>query len=320
MIGARVGLRPPPRLVLAARSRPIRMLFDGMLLAVIAIAVVLAIRTYGLDWTRPDGDPWNYLAAGERLNAGHPLYDLGRGDRPVILAPPYWTVPLLAPPPIAVAWRPLAALGEISMLIWGWASLIALLGAVAFIVRRGGLWVIALLAYPLALTALSANASALVLALLVAAWRWRSLTAVVAPAVAIAGAIKLTPLALLVWLVASGRWRTAGWTVGVLIAIGLVSLVGAGPEAFVGWLGSATAAHPSPRSLAVLLSVSPVIVPFLLSIPIILARWHDRLGFGLAIVAAAIATPALYFPGFALLAAVPVWRDRAKAGTDAPAP
>ncbi len=61
-------------------------------------------------------DAPTYLAAGERLNAGHNLYALVAGDRPVLLDPPYWIVPLLSPPPIAVLWRPLALLGSGSML------------------------------------------------------------------------------------------------------------------------------------------------------------------------------------------------------------
>src|SRR5438093_1020563 len=88
----------------------------------IGIAVALCITAaavFGFHPTRPDGDAWNYLAAGERLNAGHPLYALSPGDRPVTLVPPYWSVPLLAPPPIAVAWRPLAVFGEPAMVAWG---------------------------------------------------------------------------------------------------------------------------------------------------------------------------------------------------------
>ena len=46
------------------------------------------------------------------------------GDRNVPLAPPYWSVPLLAPPPIAVLWRPLALLGEPAMALWAGAGLV----------------------------------------------------------------------------------------------------------------------------------------------------------------------------------------------------
>jgi hypothetical protein len=53
------------------------------------------------------GDAVVYLAAGERLNAGHLLYALSPGDRIVALKPPYWTVPTLSPPFMGVLFRPL---------------------------------------------------------------------------------------------------------------------------------------------------------------------------------------------------------------------
>ena len=113
------------------------------------VGVVVAIQAYGFDWTRPDSDPWNYLAAGERLNAGHRLYALSDGDRVVSLRPPYWSVPLLAPPPIAVAWRALAWVGEPAMVLWGIACLAAATASVVFLLRAGRLAGLALLAMPL---------------------------------------------------------------------------------------------------------------------------------------------------------------------------
>ena len=47
-------------------------------------------------------DSSTYFAAGLRLNEGNPLYTLTPGDRPVPLDPPYWSIPLMSPPPIAV--------------------------------------------------------------------------------------------------------------------------------------------------------------------------------------------------------------------------
>lgn len=48
------------------------------------------------------GDAFAYLAAGERLNDGHLLYALSPGDRPVVLKPPYWRIPFVSPPLLAV--------------------------------------------------------------------------------------------------------------------------------------------------------------------------------------------------------------------------
>ncbi len=50
----------------------------------------------------PFTDAVTYLAAGERLNAGHPLYSLAAGDRRVALEPTLSPAAILSPPPIAV--------------------------------------------------------------------------------------------------------------------------------------------------------------------------------------------------------------------------
>jgi alpha-1,2-mannosyltransferase len=283
-----------------------------LLLTVVAMSVVVAVQTFGFDYTRPDGDPWNYLAAGERLNAGHPLYALSPGDRPVNIVPPYWTVPLLAPPPIAVFWRPLAMLGEPSMWLWGLAGLAAVVGSAVFLGRRGlaGIALLAVLALPLALTALSGNASSLMVPILIGAWYFRDRPWVVGTLVAVAGAVKLTPLVLVVWMIATGRWRALAATIVVGAAIFIVSFLGAGPGAYADWWQSALSAAPSPNSLATLTGLPTTVLAVLLTVPVLLAWRRDRLSFGAAILAATLATPAFYFSALALLAALPVWRDR----------
>ncbi len=283
-----------------------------LLITVVAMSVVVAVQTFGFDYTRSDGDPWNYLAAGERLNAGHPLYALSPGDRLVNIVPPYWTVPLLAPPPIAVFWRPLALLGEPSMWLWGLAGLAGVVGSAVFVGRRGlaGLVLLAVLALPLALTALSGNASSLIVPILIGAWYFRDRPWVVGTLVAVAGAVKLTPLVLVVWMIATGRWRALASTIVAGAAIFIVSLLGAGPSAYADWWQSALSAAPSPNSLATLTGLPTTVLAALLSVPVLLAWRRDRSSFGAAIVAAALATPAFYFSALALLAALPVWRDR----------
>ena len=274
----------------------------------IVVSVWLSFQTFGLDWTRSDGDPWNYLAAGERLNDGHPLYKLSPGDRPVIIAPPYWSVPLLAPPPIAVVWRPLAALGPASMWLWGLACLMCVVGSSLYLARRGAHWFVAILATSLSLTALSGNASAVVLPMLLGAWVSRDRPWIVGTLIAAAAAIKLTPIMLVIWLVGTRRWRAIGATVVAGLAILLVSILGAGPGSYADWLAGATSAAPSPSAIATALGVSPALVIVLFSVPILLLWGRDKLSFGAAVVAAALATPALYFSAFALLtAAISPW-------------
>ena len=292
-----------------------------VLLAFIAASLVMAWRTFGFDWARPDGDPWNYLAAGERLNAGHPLYELSPGDRLVVIVPPFWTVPLLAPPPIAVFWRPLAVLGESSMLLWGLAGMIGVLGSAVFLARHGALLIVAIFAIDLCLTVLSGNATAVVLPMLIAAWALRDRPWIVGSLVAIAGAIKVLPLVLGIWLIVTGRRRAIAASLAVGLAILVASLVGAGPDSFVDWFQSATTAAPSPKSLAALTGLPIWLVVVAFAVPIVLLGRWDRLSFGAAILATAVATPAYYFSAWALLAALPVWRDqRPQSDASSPGP
>ena len=105
-------------------------------------SVILAVGALVLSGWHNDGrlgwDTRTYLAAGERLNAGHALYALGPGDRWIWINPPYWTVPILYPPPIAVMWRPLAILpNEWSIGIWTFVDTLLLGAAASWIVLRG---------------------------------------------------------------------------------------------------------------------------------------------------------------------------------------
>jgi hypothetical protein len=63
-------------------------------------------------------DSLTYVAAGQRLNAGHALYSLSAGDWAVPLDPPYWTVPLLSPPIAGVLARPFALFGTAGIAAW----------------------------------------------------------------------------------------------------------------------------------------------------------------------------------------------------------
>lgn len=276
------------------------------------VGVFVAIQAYGFDWTRPDSDPWNYLAAGERLNAGHRLYALSEGDRVVSLRPPYWSVPLLAPPPIAVAWRALAWLGEPAMVLWGTACLVAAGAAVVFLLRSGRLAGLALLAMPLTLTAISGNFSALLLLMLLTAWTYRDRPVLVGTLLAIGIAVKLTPVAFIGWLILTSRWRAMAVTVVVGVVIIVVSLLGAGASSFADWIASAPASAPSPLAISTLTGLPPLVVAALLCLPILVSRRSDVWGFRLAAVAAALATPALYFQALAVLGAALVPRGRSR--------
>ena len=195
--------------------------------------MVTQVHPEFLDPTMIGGDTSTYFAAGQRLNDGHPLYELSPGDRPVPLNPPFWSVPLLSPPLIAVVWRPLAALEDLGMLLW-WVVVFLTMSAVTLWVISRGTPIrntIMILTFPaIAYSAISGNVNAFIALLLVAVAfsASRGLWALAGGALAVAAAIKLLPLLLLAWFVTQRRWAAVRAFVIVSVALGLVTLIGGG--------------------------------------------------------------------------------------------
>lgn len=226
-----------------------------------ALALGLLVVTCYLYFQRGfiPGDAHNYLAAGERLNAGHPLYALSPGDRYVALKPPYWSVPLLSPPPIAVLWRPLAALpGEAGVAIWWAAAILSVVGVVLAVLRRrpvlAGLAVIGL-AIPITYEIGVGNVNAFLLLGSVVFWRLfvARHDATAGALLAVLVAVKLTPVVLLLWLVGQGRRTALVWFLLAGAACLVVSILGAGIDAhrtYIEVLRMTTAAGASELSLA----------------------------------------------------------------------
>ena len=252
-----------------------------VVLAVLIVTTVLSARALGVDPAAVGGDSWNYLAAGERLNAGHPLYALSPGDREVPLRPPYWSVPLLSPPFVAVVWRPLAILGEPAMYLWWLGGFLACTALALWIVRRGTalqLLGLAVLSPVLALTALSGNAAAYLVPLL----------ALRHPAtVAIAAAVKLSPALL---APSTGIGRVLPW----VVALGVVSLAGAGIQNHLDWLRSVPASAPSPASISGLTGIPPAVV-LAGAVVISFISWPA------GVLAATFGTPVVYFSTLVML-------------------
>ena len=295
-----------------------------------ALSMILIVQLVGLaafvlvtipwfqDPTQIGTDVSNYLAAGLRLNAGHDLYGLVSGDRPVPLVPPFWTYPLLSPPPIAVLWRPLAILPPVPvMLAWWIGGLIASSCAAVYLIRRAspaGLAIACLLAPAIVLTALSSNAAAyLVPALLVVGVAHRHPRAA-GVAVAIAAAVKLAPALLIVYLLGRGAYGAVRWAVAAGGTIAVLSVLGAGLSnnlAYLTVIQVTTAAGASPHAPAQGLLTSAAAEIALMAaggaLALLLRRW-PRLSLGITAVTLTVATPAFYFETLALLlvAAAPI--------------
>ena len=288
-----------------------------LLLVALSVAVwVAVIRAIGFTPEIAGSDPWNYLAAGERLNAGHPLYALSPGDRPVVIVAPYWTVPLVAPPPIAVLWRPLALLGDSSMTLWASGGLIATIATASWLLARGGLVaaaIVAALAGSLAIQSVAGNANGYLFGALVLVWVLRSRPGYAGLLLAAAIAIKLTPVLLLIWLAAERRRHLLAATAAGLVAIAFVSLIGAGVQNHLDWLASLPLAVPAPTSVAGITGLPSMLITAVLGGLVVLVslRRDERLTFSVAVAAAALASPALYLGtlGIAAAAAAP-WIER----------
>jgi hypothetical protein len=209
----------------------------------VAIGFVVAIQRVYFNRGLIPGDSYTYLAAGERLNAGHLLYALSPGDRPVGFEPPFFAVPLLSPPPIAVLFRPLAALpNEIGVYVW-WVATIVILAATILVMLRHrpilvGLAVL-VLSIPIVYQIGVGNLNGLIVAGVVGAWylltRRRDVAA--GAVFALMTALKLTPGIFLWWLITQRRWDAFKAFVGAGLVVLAVSVVGAGIQAHLEYLG-----------------------------------------------------------------------------------
>jgi hypothetical protein len=329
----RVRLPPSPARVLVLAAVLIILLFE---LVVTAITQDLASPT------TIGTDPSNYYAAGERLNAGHPLYGpLVATDRPVPGYPGEFPAPLLSPPLVAVLWRPLAALGEGVMTIWWAIALAVVIGLVGAFTTLGGRWtlngILALLLLglpialvwptpyrfpgdwsPLAFAALSGNLDAYLTGLCVIVWlATRHGKPRLAGSVAgLAAVLKLSPFALVLWFVVRrDRAALSAFLVTVAVLV-LIGLVGAGPSANITYvrLFIGAAVTPTPLSLPGMLQSWLRLDPHIASlatvamIPIGLGliqatRSSARISFLVTILVVIYCSPVVLVGNFALLLA-----------------
>ena len=220
-----------------ARRRPIGVVALGIVLGLMA-AVLWVYLQRGL----VPGDAFNYLGAGERLNAGHDLYALQPGDRVVDAGGEYWHTPFVSPPPMAVFFRPLAALpNELGVWIWYALQIAALVVSLAMLARRIPLATAAAMLVLLVPTVYEigvGNVNTFVLLGLL--WIWRSARderEEAAGAVAgVLAAIKVTPGLMGLWLLVTGRRRGFGWFIAGGLVVGLISLLGAGIDTHLEYL------------------------------------------------------------------------------------
>jgi hypothetical protein len=292
--------------VSAGSERLVRALPWAILVVGLLFSLQASIQLFGQEPAAYGGDGWNYLAAGERLNDGHPLYALSPGDRPVPIVPPYWTVPLLSPPPVAVLWRALAPIGTTAIYLWWLGGVVAIGGFVFWMLWRASMVAnvgLLILSPALFLTAISGNANAYLVPLLAFAWIRRDRPSLSGFAVALSSAIKVVPVLLLPWVISRRGGR------GFLVTgagLFVLAVVGAGPGSWLDWWTGVRGAAPSPMSLASQFGVAQFVIAGAAAVASaglwIRFRANDAVLFSGGLVLVVLATPAFYFEALALLA------------------
>jgi len=173
----------------------------------------------------PDG--FTYYAAALRLNVGHLLYRLSPGDLPIYLHPPYWSVPLLSPPFMAVIWRPLAVL-PYDTAAWIWLGLMTVAMAwAAYQIFVPSPLAVAAAAPGLGYLLGSGNIHGFMFAGLVTLWLWRGRTWPAA-LLGIVTAAKIMPVVFVPWLLSERHRRPIIAFVVAALACSLIGVVGAG--------------------------------------------------------------------------------------------
>jgi len=256
-----------------------------------------------------------YLAAAERLNAGHRLYTRAPGDRPILTSPPYFDSPFVSPPFAAIPFRPLALLPTDVVLGTWWLMCFAAMAVVllwfAWRVPVPTALMAILLGTPIAYQIGHANNQSLVLVGTIATW-WlltRSRDRLAGTVIGVMAVTKLFPAMLAVWAAVERRWTAVFATTASSVVLTLATAVLAGPGTFVEFLGM----HVSPTQLSLLSPLTRVglsttaalfvVIGVGTLVVVALGRWPD-LSFAVSVVLMTFAPPAVNAHSEVLLLAV----------------
>lgn len=192
-----------------------------------------------------------YIAAGHRLLNGEPLYDPS-----LVVAGPFGLY--LYPPPVALAFVPLALLPE-TVAVGAWLAILAgafLLGVALLPVRPGVRLAIVLLAaldWPFLYTMKLGQVTPILWLTFVIGWRALDRPTVLGGSIAIGALVKLQPALFGLWALVTGRWRAFVWALLVGAVIVLVTLPVTGIDswkAFVDTLLRVSNAVTTPHNFA----------------------------------------------------------------------
>ena len=202
-----------------AARRPRLLWAAGVVVMVLAgltgLGIFMAKQPYGYDL-------WAYVLAARHLLAGEPLY----AAHPQVPFGPYGEYHYA--PPTAVPFVLLAPLPfEAAAVLWAALNAVIAAAIAAYLIRPlprdAQPWAAAafVIFLPLILEIALGNLNLITLGFCLVAWGLRNRPAAAGTALAVAIGIKLLPLTLVVFYLASGRVRVVAWT----LAIGVAGLV-----------------------------------------------------------------------------------------------
>jgi hypothetical protein len=268
-------------------------------------------------------DAITYLAAGERLNAGHALYSLVPGDRLLDGDSPYYHTPLLYPPLIAVIWRPLAALpAMLGLWLWFVAATVAIFGAIWYVardLRKGALIALLVCAAGIGSQLSGANVNAFVILAALMLWSQSDRRPWVGIVIGVLAAIKLSPVIFIVWLIGQRRWKALAWAAVGLVGGLVVGVLVAGYDAnlqAIDILRSATPQNLTATGITGISWATMAVDAFGALSVLLLARWPAA-SFRAAALTIILGAPAvsLLTAAFGLLLVPPSRRSEASAAT-----
>jgi hypothetical protein len=203
------------------------------------LVVLVALEMIGVWWLLCTLtwhlDVITYLAAGERLNAGHQLYSLVPGDRLNGIDNGSITAPILYPPLIAVLWRPLAAMPfMVGLGMWMAATVVAIFGAIWYVardLRTTALIALILLSAGIGSELSGGNVNAFVILGALLLWSQAERRPWVGVLIGVLTAAKLSPGIFIVWLISQRRWKALAWAIAGLSGGLVLGVLGAGWDA-----------------------------------------------------------------------------------------
>jgi hypothetical protein len=303
------------------RPSPARRLITVALLA-LAIGLLAAIQYIYFYRGVIPGDAFVYLGAGERLNAGHLLYALSPGDRPIGIQPPDWMVPLVSPPPIAVVFRAFALLpGDSGAYAWWAVQLGCFATALIMLGRRVPLQLaiaMLILVIPTVYEIGVGNLNAILLLGLILVWRWaiHGHEGTAGATAAVMTAVKLTPAMMIWWLLATGHRRAVlSAVLAGMVVLGL-SILGAGFDTHLEYLeilrdGSIGSRPLSLGGMAMYIGLPSAVARYLSTVAIgvglvlvVIFRHRPGTAFGVAVITMIYGSPSVSINWYVLLYAL----------------